>query len=81
MNKLNPNNNNKEVDLTNSFMNESKHINELEKTIEDDIFQLIEERKEKERDSFEIVVIEEMILFLVIIVGIVGYCIYRFGSF
>lgn len=81
MNKLNPNNNNKEVDLTNSFMNESKHINELEKTIEDDIFQLIEERKEKERDSFEVVVIEEMILFLVIIVGIVGYCIYRFGSF
>lgn len=81
MNKLNPNNNNKEVDLTNSFMNESKHINELEKTIEDDIFQLIEERKEKERDSFEVVVIEEMILFLVIIVGIVGYCIYRFESF
>lgn len=81
MNKLNPNDNNKEVDLTNSFMNESKHINELEKTIENDIFQLIEERKEKERDSFEVVVIKEMILFLVIIVGIVGYCIYRFGSF
>ena len=81
MNKLNPNNNNKEVDLTNSFMNELKHINELEKTIEDDIFQLIEERKEKECDSFEVVVIKEMILFLVIIVGIVGYCIYRFGSF
>ncbi len=75
MNKLNPNNNNKEVDLTNSFMNELNHINELEKTIEDDIFQLIEERKEKERDSFEVVVIKEMILFLVIIVGIVGYCI------
>lgn len=81
MNKLNPNDNNKEVDLTNSFMNDSKHINELEKTIEDDIFQLIEERKEKERDSFEVVVIKEMILFLVIIVGVVGYCIYRFGRF
>lgn len=81
MNKLNPNDNNKEVNLTNSFMNDSKHINELEKTIEDDIFQLIEERKEKERDSFEVVVIKEMILFLVIIVGVVGYCIYRFGRF
>lgn len=79
MNKLNPNNN--EVDLTNSFTNDLKHIDQLEKTIEDDIFQLIEERKEKECDSFEVVVIKEMILFLVIIVGIVGYCIYRFGSF
>lgn len=79
MNKLNPNNN--EVDLTNSFTNDLKHIDQLEKTIEDDIFQLIEERKEKECDSFEVVVIKEMILFLVIIVGIIGYYIYRFGSF
>lgn len=81
MNKLNPNDNNKEVDLTNSFTNDLKHIDQLEKVIEDDVFQIIEERKEKECDSFEVVVIKEMILFLVIIVGIVGYCIYRFGSF
>ena len=79
MNKLNPNNN--EVDLTNSFTNYLKHIDQLERAIEDDVFQIIEERKEKERDSFEVVVIKEMILFVVIIVGIIGYYIYRFGSF
>lgn len=78
MNKLNPNDNNKEVDLTNSFTNDLKHIDQLEKVIEDDVFQIIEERKKKEKDTFESVVIKEFILFVIIIVIVVGYYIWKF---